>query len=82
MFLRYHQLSGLINKDVSSVLETPKTWRRLPSALNEKRTVELIEAVDVESPFYQRDRALLELLYATGMRASEAADQEALKAEF
>jgi len=74
MFLRYHLLVGLTQHDVCSVMETPKTWQRLPSVLSEKRTVELIEAVDPENPLRLRNRALLELLYATGLRASEAAN--------
>jgi integrase/recombinase XerD len=76
MFLRFHLLSGLIQTDMISMLEMPKTWRRLPQVLSRKRTNELIEAVACESQYYLRDRALLELLYATGMRASEAADQK------
>ena len=74
MFLRFHLLSGLIRTDMISMLEMPKTWRRLPHVLSRQRTTELIEAVARESQYYLRDRALLELLYATGMRASEAAD--------
>jgi len=74
MFLRFHLLSGLIRTDMISMLEMPKTWRRLPHVLSRERTTELIEAVARESQYYLRDRALLELLYATGMRASEAAD--------
>lgn len=73
MFLRYHLLMGLVDQDVCSAMETPKTWKRLPRVLSQRRTIELIEAVDPQSRYYQRDRALLELLYATGMRASEAA---------
>jgi len=74
MFLRFHLLSGLTQTDMISMLEMPKTWRRLPQVLSRGRTSELIEAVARESHYYLRDRALLELLYATGMRASEAAD--------
>ena len=74
MFLRYHLLVGLTQHDVCSVMETPKTWQRLPSVLSEKHTIELIEAVDPDNPLHLRNRALLELLYATGLRASEAAN--------
>ena len=34
MFMRYHLLCGQVGRDVSSVLETPKTWQRLPSVLS------------------------------------------------
>jgi len=74
MFLRFHLLIGQVDRDLCSVLETPKTWRRLPNVLDRQRTTQLITAVDPDDPLYLRDAALMELLYATGMRASEAAD--------
>jgi integrase/recombinase XerD len=74
MFLRFHLLSGLVDNDITSVMETPKTWRLLPRVLGRQKTAELILAVDPEDNLYLRDRALLELLYATGLRASEAAN--------
>jgi len=73
MFLRFHLLTGLIKKDICSALDSPRTWRRLPRVLNQQRTMDLIAGPDPDSPLYLRDRALLELLYATGIRASEAA---------
>ncbi len=76
MFLRFHQLSGLLKEDLCSVLESPKLWKRLPNVLSRQRTVELITAQDEEDPLYLRNRTLLELLYATGMRASEIAGIE------
>ena len=76
MFFRFHVLGGEISRDVSTLLEMPKPWQRLPQVLNRRHTVELIEAVDPADGLHLRDRALLELLYATGMRASEAAGLE------
>jgi len=73
MFLRYHLLCGLMKKDVFSVVESPKLWQRIPRVMNVDQTASLLDAVDQTSPFWQRDRAILELLYATGLRASEAA---------
>jgi len=73
MFLRYHLLCGLMKKDVFSVVESPKLWQRIPRIMSVDQTAALLEAIDKSSPFWQRDRAVLELLYATGMRASEAA---------
>ena len=73
MFLRYHVLFGMVERDVCSILETPKIWQRLPKVLSRQQTVDLITALDAEEPMYPRDRALLEMLYATGMRASEIA---------
>jgi len=76
MFMRFHLLNGLVDYDVCSVLDTPKTWKLLPKVLSRQHTVQLIEGADPEDPLYLRNRALLELLYATGMRASEAAGLE------
>ena len=73
MFLRYAKLTGLIEDDGAEILESPKTWQRLPSVCNKKQVLKLLEAPSPEEPFYLRDRAMLELLYATGVRASELA---------
>jgi integrase/recombinase XerD len=73
MFLRFAKLRHLIEDDGSEVLETPKTWQRLPIVCNKQQVLRLLEAPAREEPFYLRDRALLELLYATGVRASELA---------
>ncbi|MCX5647245.1 MAG: tyrosine recombinase XerD [Phycisphaerae bacterium] len=73
MFLRFAKLRRLIEDDGSEVLDTPKTWQRLPVVCNKQQVLRLLEAPSREEPFYLRDKALLELLYATGVRASELA---------
>jgi integrase/recombinase XerD len=73
MFLRFAKLRRLIEDDGGEVLETPKTWQRLPAVCNQQQVLRLLEAPSPQEPFYLRDRALLELLYATGVRASELA---------
>ena len=73
MFMRYHTLFGMVDGDICNVLETPRTWQRLPKVLSRQKTIDLITATDPEDALFLRDRALLELLYATGMRASEIA---------
>lgn len=73
MFLRFARLEGLIDDDGATILEPPKTWQRLPMVCNKQQVVKLLEAPASEEPFYLRDRAILELLYATGLRASELA---------
>ena len=71
MFLRFGKLMGRIDDDGAEILETPKTWQRLPIVCNRRQVLRLLEAPDPAEPFYLRDRALLELLYATGVRAGE-----------
>jgi len=73
MFLRYSKLMGLVEDDFTAILESPKIWQRLPSICSKQQVVDLLNAPSPDEPFYLRDKAMLELLYATGMRASELA---------
>ncbi len=73
MFLRFGKLMGLIEDDFSSILESPKVWQKLPCVCSKQQVLELLNAPCPEEPFYFRDKAMLELLYATGIRASEIA---------
>lgn len=73
MFLRYGKLVNLVQDDCTSILEGPKLWQRLPTVCSKQHVFKLLEAPTADDPYYLRDKALLELLYATGMRASELA---------
>ncbi len=73
MFLRFGKLTGLIEDDFSSILESPKVWQKLPCVCSKQQVLELLNAPCPDEPFYFRDKAMLELLYATGVRASEIA---------
>jgi integrase/recombinase XerD len=73
MFLRYSKLIGLIEDDFTTILESPKIWQRLPSVCSRQQIENLLNTPNPDEPFYLRDKAMLELLYATGMRASELA---------
>ncbi len=73
MLLRFGMLTGLIDKDFTSVLEGPKPWKRLPVVCRKDQVNDLLKAPDPSDPYYLRDRAILETLYATGSRASEVA---------
>ncbi len=73
MFLRYCKMEGLVDKDFTAILESPKLWQKLPTVASKSQVFKLLAGPDVKEPYYLRDRALLELLYATGMRASEVA---------
>ena len=73
MFLRFGKLTGLVEDDFTSMLESPKVWQKLPCVCSKKQVLELLNAPCPDEPFYFRDKAMLELLYATGVRASEIA---------
>jgi site-specific recombinase XerD len=62
----------LVLADPSAGLATPKRGSRLPHVLKPEQVAALLSAPDVATPIGQRDRALLELLYASGARVSEA----------
>jgi integrase/recombinase XerD len=65
-----------IQKDPSALIESPKLGRGLPKALSEQQVVGLLEAPDVETTLGMRDRTMLELMYATGLRVSELVNLE------
>jgi len=73
MFLRFAKLRDLIEDDGAEILESPKVWQRLPTVCNQRQVLKLLEAPCPEERYYLRDKALLEVLYATGVRAGEAA---------
>ena len=73
MFLRFAKFTGLVEDDLAAILEGPKLWQRLPTICSKKQVISIINAVCPDEPFYLRDKAMLELLYATGIRASELA---------
>ncbi len=73
MFFRFLFIVEVLKEDVSSLLETPKKWRTLPHTLRPGQVEALLAAPEPGDPFYARDRAILEMLYATGMRVSELA---------
>ena len=71
MFLRYLHRRGRLTRDLAPLMETPKKWRTLPTYYRYKQIDALLNAPEDDDEFQIRDRALLEMLYATGMRVSE-----------
>jgi integrase/recombinase XerD len=71
MFCRYLQLEGLLRENLAELLGSQKLWERVPHVLSPELVERLLEAPAPAEPLWRRDRALLELLYATGCRASE-----------
>jgi integrase/recombinase XerD len=71
MFYRYLQLEGVIRSNVAELLGSQKLWKRVPEVLTPEEVDRLLAAPAPRDPWFRRDRALLELLYATGCRAGE-----------
>ncbi len=71
-FYRFAFGEGLIERDVASLLDLPRSSRQLPDTLDVAQVEALLEAPDSETPDGIRARALLELLYSCGLRVSEA----------
>lgn len=70
-FYRYLLREGRIVEDPTALIEMPRIGRRLPHSLTEADVDALLAAPDVARPLGHRDRTMLELLYATGVRVSE-----------
>lgn len=62
---------GRIAADPTEHLRTPKQWQTIPKYLNLEQIEKIIQAPDLSRPTGLRDRAMMELLYATGLRVSE-----------
>ena len=70
-FLRYLRRESLITDDPGALVATPKRDVRMPAHLSEDEMSALIDAADQTTPLGLRDRAILELFYASGLRLSE-----------
>jgi integrase/recombinase XerD len=71
IFIRWLHARGRVPADVAENLPLPRTERYLPETMNELQVDRLLDGVDVNAPRGLRDRAILELLYASGLRVSE-----------
>lgn len=74
MFFRYLQLEGLLVENLAELLGSQKLWQRIPEVLSPQTVERFLLAPTGGDPYWRRDRALLELLYATGCRASEVSN--------
>lgn len=70
-FYRLQVRSGALGEDPSALVESPKLIKPLPKSLSEADVELLLQAPDATTPLGLRDRAMLELLYATGLRVTE-----------
>jgi integrase/recombinase XerD len=76
-FYRYQVRIGAMQDDPSARIDTPKVGRPLPDSLSESEVEALLAAPDTDHPRGLRDRAMLETLYACGLRVSELVGLEA-----
>lgn len=74
LFHRFLTKERYVDHDVTSVLESPKLWKKLPHFLTPPEMESILKMPDLKTPAGIRDQALLECLYATGMRVSEITD--------
>jgi integrase/recombinase XerD len=70
-FFRYFIREGVISADPTAEIRLPRAARLLPRSLSEEEVEALLSAPEVSDPLGNRDRTMLEVLYATGMRVSE-----------
>lgn len=71
IFFRHLRGKNLLPVDPAEHLPTPRIERFLPETLSKEQVAKLLESVTEKDPLGQRDRAILELLYASGLRVSE-----------
>lgn len=71
---KFHQFlrqEGLVEVDPMQYIDTPKKKQKLPKTLSIKEVEKILESPDVTTPLGIRDRAILEVMYATGLRVTE-----------
>ncbi len=70
-FFKYLVFEERLDKDPTALLEGPRLGRRLPDTLDYAEIVRLLDAIDLSTPEGSRNRAMLEVLYSSGLRVSE-----------
>lgn len=73
-FFKYLMFEDLIDKDPTTLIEGPKLGRKLPDTLSYPEIEKLLNAIDLSTPEGGRNRAILEVLYSSGLRVSELVD--------
>ncbi|WP_419883822.1 tyrosine recombinase XerC [Peribacillus sp. B-H-3] len=81
-FYKFLMREGIAGENPFALVSLPKKEQRLPRFLYEEEMNQLFQAIDQKTPLGLRDAALLELLYATGIRVSECCDIKLLDLDF
>jgi integrase/recombinase XerD len=73
-FYKFLLIEDLLNQDPTELLEGPRLRRKIPEVLSVDEVQAMLSAIDLSEPQGQRNRAILETLYASGLRVSELTD--------
>jgi integrase/recombinase XerD len=82
VFCRFMETNGIVEQNAAEDLEQPSTWQKVPSVMADETIQKLLAAPQPSDGLYLRDVALLELLYAGGLRASELSDLDTTAVHF
>jgi integrase/recombinase XerD len=81
-FYKFMMIEELIENDPTSLIEGPKLGRKLPDTLDYPEIVQLLDAIDLSKAEGARNRAMLEVLYSSGLRVSELVELRASNVYF
>jgi len=85
-FWKFLAAERIVRENIARSVETPRTWKHIPDVLNREEVESLLEAPSRKGWMGTRDRAILEVMYASGLRVSEVSDLKKenvnLEAEF
>jgi integrase/recombinase XerD len=81
-FYKYLEVEREISENPTQFLESPKLGRKLPDILSVEEITNIIESIDLSKPEGQRNRAMLELLYGSGLRVSELINTKISQIDF
>lgn len=82
MFFRFLQQEGYMETSVAETLDSPHLWRHLPEILSPQQVEALLKAPDLRTEKGIRDRAMLEMMYACGLRVSEVVNLQISQLHF
>lgn len=71
IFFRFLCNHKILSEDIAEELFSPKPEQLLPKTINQKDVIQLLESIETSDPLGMRDRALIELLYSSGLRLGE-----------
>ncbi len=71
VFFRHLAAEGDVSADIAEAIDSPKLEQYLPDTLSEPMVASFIESIDTDAPLGRRDKAILELLYSSGLRVGE-----------